>query len=66
MGFHKRVIDKEIIQKYLNNKKDLKKLFNADALIFSDNLSSKIYDLVSDGKTNEEVKFFFNQNKYKL
>jgi hypothetical protein len=55
MGFHKRYISSETLLSLLNNNEKLKQTFNADALIFTDDLSEKIYKLHIEGFTNKEI-----------
>ena len=45
MGFNKRMIDKNHILSAVNNSTPLKKLFNADAIIFLDDYSTEVYNL---------------------
>jgi hypothetical protein len=56
MGFNKRIVDEEILIKYFEKNKPLKVLFNADALILDDKISSMAYDLYTEGKSDEEIK----------
>lgn len=53
MGFNKRIISKELILK--TNEEQLDKLFNADALMFMDNWSSKFYGLYRDGLSKDST-----------
>jgi hypothetical protein len=62
MGFHKRIIDKEIILKYLELKKPLKDLFNAEVFLFDDTISSKVYKLHEQGLTDNQIKIIINEN----
>ena len=62
MGFHKRIIDKDIILKYLELKKPLKELFNVEVLHFDDKLSSKVYELYEQGLTDNQIKIIINEN----
>jgi len=55
MGFNKRTIEKEILVRYIENKKPIKPLYNADAFIFLDELSSKVNDWFYDGISEEEI-----------
>jgi hypothetical protein len=55
MGFHRRYINSESLLNLLKGDESLKKIFNADALIFIDNLSEKIYELHIEGLTNKEI-----------
>jgi len=56
MGFNKRIVDEEILMKYFEKDKPLKVLFNADALILGDKISSEAYDLYTRGMSDEEIK----------
>jgi len=47
MTFHKRRINQEILKYYIDNNQ-LGELFNADSLIFEDEISSKIFDLYNE------------------
>jgi len=62
MGFHKRIIDKEIILKYLELKKPLKDLFKADAIVFDGNIVSKVYELHEQGLTDNQIKIIINED----
>lgn len=44
MGFHKRRINQEILKYYIDNNQ-LDDLFNADCLIFEDEISNQVFDL---------------------
>lgn len=56
MSFNKRYVNKETIKIYINNGLGLKKLFNADAIIFLDEISSKVYYWYVEGLTEDEIK----------
>jgi hypothetical protein len=56
MGFNKRFVEKELIENYFKQSKPLKELFKADAFIFMDNYSSKVYDYHCDGLSDELIK----------
>lgn len=47
MAFNKRRINQEILKFYIDNNQ-LDELFNADSLIFEDEISSKIFDLYNE------------------
>lgn len=47
MAFNKRRINQEILKYYIDNNQ-LDELFNADSLIFEDEISSKIFDLYDE------------------
>ena len=55
MGFHKRYISFETLLSSLKKNESLNRIFNAEALIFTDNLSEKIYQLYNQGLTNNEI-----------
>lgn len=61
MGFHKRYINSSLTKKFIFEDK-LKLLYKADALIFEDKISSEIYDLFNQGKTNNEIKLYYEKN----
>ena len=55
MGFHKRIINFEVTEGYLN-KDNLKLLYSSEALIFMDKMSSKVFELYEEGKSSQEIK----------
>jgi len=55
MSFNKRFVDKGRILESLKEQEPLSKLFSADAYIFVDEFSSKVFDLYSNGKTDKEI-----------
>jgi len=55
MGFNKRMIDKNHILSAVNNNTTLKKLFNADAIIFLDDYSAKVYNLFTQGMNEKDI-----------
>jgi hypothetical protein len=63
MGFNKIIIDKKILMTYFEKNKPLKVLFKADAIIFDDKVSSKAYDLYTEGKSDEEIKQIIIDNE---
>lgn len=63
MGFNKIIIDKKILMTYFEKNKPLKVLFKADAIIFDDKISSKAYDLYTEGKSDEEIKQIIIDNE---
>lgn len=65
MGLNKKFINKETIKIYLNNGLGLKKLFDADAIIFLDKISSKVYYWFTEGVSEDEIKFKLNKNGQK-
>jgi len=56
MGFHKRFVDKDVVNAYLNNGSPLKDLFKADAFIFMDNVASQVFKWFEKGLSDEEIK----------
>lgn len=62
MGLNKKFINKETIKIYLNNGLGLKKLFDADAIIFLDKISSKVYYWFTEGVSEDEIKVKLNEN----
>lgn len=62
MGFNKRYVDLEYTIKALQNN-NLKGYYGkSDALIFEDTISSKVYNLYKQGKTEKEILSIINQN----
>lgn len=56
MGFHKRYISIQIIEKIIKNNQNLKEFFNkSDAIIFTDNVSLEIYNLVMSNKSYQHL-----------
>lgn len=53
MGFHKRFITKETILS--TSKEHINTLFSADALLFSDEWSSRFYELLNEGYEYNEI-----------
>lgn len=62
MGFHKRIIEKDIILKYLELKKPIKDLFKVEAILFNDKMSSMVYELHEQGLTDNQIKIIINEN----
>lgn len=56
MGFNKKFIGKNNIETFLNGGVTLKSLFKADALIFMDNESSKVFEWYNKGASEKEIK----------
>lgn len=61
MGFHKRIINSETTKVYLNND-NLAALYNSEALIFTDEISSKVFELFEKGMSNQEIKHIIYEN----
>jgi hypothetical protein len=49
------MIDKNHILSAVNNNTTLKKLFNADAIIFLDDYSAKVYNLFTQGMNEKDI-----------
>jgi hypothetical protein len=56
MGFNKRVVNEDIINRHIQKENSLNNLFKADALIFKDDVSLKIYDWFIEGIDIGEIK----------
>jgi hypothetical protein len=62
MGFNKRFVVLEHCIRALENN-DLKSYYGkSDTLIFEDEMSSKIYKLYCEGKSESEILLIINQN----
>lgn len=56
MGFNKRYVSQKMVEEYILNEKSLDKLFSADAFIFTDTISNKVYKWYCDGLDISEIK----------
>jgi hypothetical protein len=54
MGFHKRIINFETTERYLE-RDNLKLLYSSEALVFMDEYSSSVFELFNEGKSKEEI-----------
>jgi len=63
MGLNKHFVTKETIEFQIINKKPIKELFDINALIFMDDISKKVYQMICDNISEIEIINFFNQNK---
>ncbi len=61
MGFNRRFIDIDTINRYLEGKEKLDVLFSADAFIFMDDTASKVYGWYVKKLTDEEIKLKINE-----
>jgi hypothetical protein len=61
MGFNSRFVSENTIKEYLEEKKQLKKLFSSDAFIFMDEVSSKVFDLHRNGVQDKEIEKILKQ-----
>jgi hypothetical protein len=56
MGFNKRYVSVETLSHIIENENDLIRYFkNADALIFIDDISREVYDLVMEKKSYKHL-----------
>jgi len=62
MGFNKRYVNSEFSIQALKNNNLRGYYGKSDCLFFEDELSSKIYDLFKEGKTDYEILSIINQN----
>ena len=63
MGFHKRFVNEKIVIDYLKNNNINSLFINTDAIIFEDNISSQVFDLFLDKKTDTEIlNIIYNEN----
>jgi hypothetical protein len=56
MGFNKKYISEKMVNEYISTQKSLGKLFNADAFIFTDDISNKVYGWFCDGLNIDDIK----------
>jgi hypothetical protein len=60
MGFNKRIFTKEHIVRNINN---IERYLNVDAAFLMDDFSRDVYRLFNEGKTEEELIKYINENK---
>lgn len=60
MGFNKRILKKDNI---INHKNNIIKYLSVDALYITDDFSNKIYNLYIEGKSEEEIIKYINENE---
>jgi hypothetical protein len=60
MGFNKRIFTKEHIVRNINN---IERYLNVDAAFLMDDFSRNVYRLFNEGKTEEELIKYINENK---
>jgi len=63
MGFTKRYFSKELILRQIEINYPLKKYFNVDACIFTDEPSKQAYELFIEGHSDEEIKEILLKDK---
>ena len=56
MGFNRRYFSKELILKQIENNYPLRKYFNVDTCIFTDEESLQSYELLNEGHSDQEIK----------
>lgn len=56
MSFTKKFVDYQLVEKCLNDDLTLDVLFKSDAIIFMDEISSKVYEWHSQQIPNTEIK----------
>jgi len=62
MGFNKRYVDSKLSISALKQNRLKEYYGKSDCLLFEDNISSDIYKLHKEGKTDEEILLIINQN----
>ena len=60
MGFNKRILKKDNI---INNIDNLSRYLFADAIIINDDFSREVYKMYCEGKTENEIIKYINNNK---
>jgi hypothetical protein len=60
MGFHRRIINKEVTKDYLDSNK-LETLYSSESLIFMDEFSSEVFEFFKNGKKTEEILLIINE-----
>jgi hypothetical protein len=63
MGFNKRIISFDTIQKCLNSNKSLKTLYESEVLIFEDQISSQVLDWLLEDLDDNQISLKLNQYK---
>jgi hypothetical protein len=63
MGFTKRYFSKELILRQIEINYPLKKYFNVDASIFTDEPSRQAHELFIEGHSDEEIKEILLKDK---
>ena len=54
MGFHRRIINEQVTKNYME-KYSLEELYSSESLIFTDEYSSKVFELYKEGKKDSEI-----------
>ena len=55
MGFNKRFVKLDNVKEFLKNNYPLSKVFSVDALIFTDEASTKVFKLYQKGVEDKEI-----------
>jgi len=55
MGFNKRFVKLDNVKEFLKNNYPLSKVFSVDALIFTDEASTKVFKLYEKGVEDKEI-----------
>lgn len=55
MGFNKRFVKLDNVKEFLKNNYPLSKVFSVDALIFTDEASTKVFKLYQKGVQDKEI-----------
>lgn len=63
MGFNKRFVKIEDVKEFLKNDYPLSKVFSADAIIFVDKASTKIFKLHGEGVEDKEISKMIKNGK---
>ena len=60
MGFNKRIFTKKLIIRHIY---DIERYLSVDAAFLRDDFSREVYRLFNEGKTEEELIKYINENK---
>lgn len=60
MGFNKRILKKDNI---IHHKDNIIRYLNVDALYITDDFSNEVYKLYKEGKSEEEIIKYINENE---
>ena len=63
MGFNKRFVKLEDVKEFLKNDYPLSKVFSADAIIFVEKASTKIFKLYGEGVEDKEISKMIKNGK---
>lgn len=54
MGFHRRIINEKVTQAYIDSN-NLELLYSSEALIFTDEFSSKAFEFFKEGMSYDQI-----------